>query len=207
MFRQQEKRHKQMKQERTDKINTSKYKKQAQIYVGNKVLIKNHTKQCKFAPLFLAQPCSVIDVNRNYLTVTNDPDGKTFKTHRDDLKLLPFDSQTQDDLVKCRDNDSNTSYYRSRYDIENYGEFPRQIEEKRSDLERPFLFQDSCCAPREPDVKRTSRCRKIDEMRSGTENLCLNSALSPTNKIRQSKRTKRPNPRYYNQDIITEFDK
>ena len=47
----------------------------------------------------------------------------------------------------------------------------------------------------------------MDEMTRGMENLCLNSALSPTNKIRQSKRTKRPNPRYYNQDIITDFDK
>ena len=118
-------RHKQIKQERTDKINTSEYKNQDQIYVGDKVLISNHTKQCKFDPLFLTQPYPVIDVNRNYVTVTNDADGRTLKRHRYDLKLLPFDTQTQDDLVKCRDNDSNTSYYRSRYDIENYEDFAR----------------------------------------------------------------------------------
>ena len=118
-------RDKQMKQERTDKISTSKYKKQDQIYAGDKVLIRNHTKQRKFDPLFLAQPYSVIDVNRNYVTVTNDADDRTLKRHRDDLKLLPFDTQTQDDLAKCRDNDSNTSYYRSRYDIENYEDFVR----------------------------------------------------------------------------------
>ena len=45
-----------MKQERADKINTSKYKKQDQINVGDKVLIRNQTKQCKFDTLFLAQP-------------------------------------------------------------------------------------------------------------------------------------------------------
>ena len=76
-------RDKQMKQERTDKIDTSKYKKQDQMYVGDKILIRNHTKQCKFDPLFLAEPYSVTDVNRNYMTVTNDADGRTLKRHRD----------------------------------------------------------------------------------------------------------------------------
>ena len=99
-----------MKQERADKINTSKYKKQDQINVGDKVLIRNHTKQCKFDPLLLAQLYSVIDVNRNYVTITNDADGRTLRRHRDDLKLLLFDTQTQNDLAKCKDNDSNTSY-------------------------------------------------------------------------------------------------
>ena len=194
-----------MKQERTDKISTSKYKKQDQIYAGDKVLIRNHTKQRKFDPLFLAQPYSVIDVNRNYVTVTNDADGRTLKRHRDNLKLFPFDTQTQNALVKCRDNDSNASYYRSRYDIENYEDFAKQIEENHSDFERPSLFQDSCCTPREPD--QTSTCCEMDEMTSGMEKLCLNSASSPANEIRQSKRTERPNPHYYIQYIITDFDK
>ena len=61
-----------MKQERTERIDTSKYIKQDQIYVGDKILIRNHIKQCKFDPLLLAQPYSVTDVNRNYMTVTND---------------------------------------------------------------------------------------------------------------------------------------
>ena len=65
-------RDKQMKQERTERIDTSKYIKQDQIYVGDKILIRNHIKQCKFDPLLLAQPYSVTDVNRNYMTVTND---------------------------------------------------------------------------------------------------------------------------------------
>ena len=45
------------------------------------------------------------------------------------------------------------------------------------------------------------------EMTSGMENLCLNLASSPLNKTLQSKRTKRQNPQYYNQDIITDFNK
>ena len=115
-------RDKQMTQERTGKINTSKYKKQDQINVGDKALIRNHTKQCKFDPLFLAQPYSVIDGNRNYVTVTNDAEGRTPKRHRDNLKLLPFDTQILDELAKCRDSDSNTSYYyRSRYDRKLWG--------------------------------------------------------------------------------------
>ena len=68
------------------------------------------------------------------MKVTNDKDGRTLKRHKDNLKLLPFDTQTQDDLAKCRDNDSNTSHYRSRYDEENYEDFTRQIEEKHSNF-------------------------------------------------------------------------
>ena len=80
-----------------------------------------------------------------------------------------------------------------------------QIEEEHSDFERPFLFQDSCDAAREP--YQMSRYHEIDEMTSNMENLCLNSASSSVSKIWQSKITKRPNSGYYNQDIITNFDK
>ena len=70
--------------------------------------------------------------------------------------------------MKCRNNDSNTSYYRSRFDIDNYEDFPRQIGIEHNDFERPFVFQDSCRAPREPD--QTNICREMDEMTSGIEN-------------------------------------
>ena len=99
---------KQMRQERTDKINTSKYKKRDKSKVGDKVLIRNHTEQRKFDSLFLAQPCSVIHINRYYVTVTNDAEFRTLRRHRDELKLHPFNTQTHDDPAKCRDNDSNT---------------------------------------------------------------------------------------------------
>ena len=66
------------------------------------------------------------------------------------------------------------------------------------------LFQDSCHAAKEPH--QMSRYHEIDEMTSGMENLCLNSALSPVNKIWQSKITKRPNSGYYNQ-YVTNYDK
>ena len=80
-----------------------------------------------------------------------------------------------------------------------------QIEEEHSDFERPFLFQDSFDAAREP--YQMSRYHEIDEMTSNMENLCLKSASSSVSKIWQSKITKRPNSGYYNQDIITNFDK
>ena len=85
------------------------------------------------------------------MIVPNDADGATLRRHREDLKLLPFNTQTKDVLAKCRDNDSNFRYYKSRYDVENYEDFTRKIEEEHSDFARSFLFQDSCCAPREPD--------------------------------------------------------
>ena len=137
--------------------------------------------------------------------VRNDANGRPIRRHRDDLKLLPFNAQTQDDQAKCTDSDSITRYYRSKYDLENYEDFARQIEEDHSDFERPFLFQDNCRALREPD--QTSRCQEMDKMTSCMENLCLDSASNPAIKTRQSKRTKRPNLRHYNQNIITYFDK
>ena len=143
----------------------------------------NHTNH-RFDPLFLAQPYSATDVNTNYVIVTNDADGRTIRRHRDDFKLLPFNTQTQDDLAKCRDNDSNTRHYRSSYDLENYEDFARQIEEEVSDFERPFLFQDSCPAPRQPD--QASRCCEMDEMPSFMENVCLDSASNAAIKTRRS---------------------
>ena len=57
-----------MKLQRTDEINESKYKKQDEIDIGDRILIRNYPKQHKFDPLFLPQPYIVISTNKNYVT-------------------------------------------------------------------------------------------------------------------------------------------
>ena len=127
------------------------------------------------------------------MTITNDADGRTLRRQKDNLKLLPFDTQTQNALAECRDNHSNTRYYWGRNNLESYENFARQIEEKHIGSERRFLFQDSFCASREPD--QTSRHQEIDEM---IENLYLDSASVASIKTGRHKKSKRPNPCYYN---------
>ena len=55
----------------------------------------------------------------------------------------------------------------TKINLENYDDFAKHIEE-HSDFERPFLFQDSCFAPTEPD--QVSRHQEIDDMMSCMEN-------------------------------------
>ena len=60
-----------MKLQRTDEMNESKYKKQDEIDIGDRILIRNYQKQHKFDPLFLPQPYIVISTNKNYVMVQN----------------------------------------------------------------------------------------------------------------------------------------
>ena len=53
-----------MKLQRTDEMNESKYKKQDEIDIGDRILIRNYQKQHKFDRLFLPQPYIVISTNK-----------------------------------------------------------------------------------------------------------------------------------------------
>ena len=48
-----------LKQQRTEQINCSKYQKEDDIKGGDKVIIRNYTKQRKFDPIFIQEPYKV----------------------------------------------------------------------------------------------------------------------------------------------------
>ena len=79
----------QIKQERGDAINASKYRKESDFQNGDRVVLRNHYKKSKFDPYFDPDTCLVVNVSTDgrVVTVERLNDGKIFKRHPDDIKL------------------------------------------------------------------------------------------------------------------------
>lgn len=76
------------KAERDSSINSSKYRQDTNLAVGDYVLLRNHQKTKKFEPIFLPEPFQVINTSKDGRVITIQKDNQTFKRHPDDLK--PF---------------------------------------------------------------------------------------------------------------------
>ena len=147
--------------------------------------------------MFLPQPCIIISRNKKYVTVQNEFDGGVLNRHRDDIKVLPYISQTADSINK-NDETENDKKQSNKYCIEDYEDFDRQMQEEYCDFDN-FLFKDSRTSTNEvPSCGEP----QIDDITYSMKNLNLDIPL-----VRQSQRTRKPNPWYYNQDILTDFDK
>ena len=179
-----------MKLQRTDEIKESKYKKQDEIDIGDKILIRNYRKQHKFDPFFLPQqPYIVISTNKNYVTVQNEFDGGALNRHRDDIKVLLYISQIADNINKNNETENDTKQS-NIYCIEDYEDFHREMQQEYCDFDKNFLFQDSRTSTNKvPSCGET----QIDDITHSMENLNLDIPI-----VRQSQRTRKPNPRYYN---------
>ena len=91
--------------------------------------------------MFLPQPCIIISRNKKYVTVQNEFDGGVLNRHRDDIKVLPYISQTADSINK-NDETENDKKQSNKYCIEDYKDFDRQMQEEYCDFDN-FLFKDS----------------------------------------------------------------
>ena len=60
-----------LKQQRTEQINCSKYRKEDEIREGDKVLIRNYTKQRKSDPVFIPELQKVLSTNEHMIIVEN----------------------------------------------------------------------------------------------------------------------------------------
>ena len=130
-----------MKLQRTDEMNESKHKKQAEIDIGDRILIRNYLKQHEFDPLFLPQPHIVSSTNKNYITVQNEFEGGVLNRHKDDIKVLPYISKTAEN-INNNDETENDTKQSNKYCIEDYEDFARKMQEEQCDFDN-FLFQDS----------------------------------------------------------------
>ena len=129
------------KLQRKDEINKSKNKKQGEIDIGDRIIIRNYRKQHRFDPLFLPQPCIVISSSKKYVTVQNEFDGGVLNRHRDDIKVLPYIPQTADSINE-NDETENDKKQSNKYCIEDYEDFDRRMQEEYCDFDN-FLFKDS----------------------------------------------------------------
>lgn len=86
---------KKCKLENQQKINSSKYRKQSAVNIGDTVLVRNYRKTIKFEPLFMRQPFKVVNVDRTKNEITVQRGDVSLKRHLDDLKKFEsrFDSE------------------------------------------------------------------------------------------------------------------
>ena len=82
-----------------------------------------------------------------HLTIQNEFDRGVFNRDRDDIKVLPYISQTADN-INNNDKTENDTKQSNKYCIEDYEDFARQMPEKYCDFDN-FLFQDSCMSTNE----------------------------------------------------------
>ena len=92
---------KQQKAEKEEQVNTSKYKKKADLLVGDHVLVRNYRRRSKFQPLFNPEQyivSGISDYGRK-LEIERLADGQTLLRHPDDLKRFYLPSQPASEKI------------------------------------------------------------------------------------------------------------
>ena len=148
--------------------------------------------------MFLPQPYIVTSTNKNYVTAQNEFDGWILNRHTDDIKVLPYISETADNINKIDETENDTKQS-NKYCIEDYEDFAREVQEEHCDFDNNFFFQDSRTSTNE-----VSSCGdpQTDDITHSMENLNFDIPI-----VQRSQRTRKPNPWYYIQDILTDFAK
>ena len=185
-----------LKQERTEKINCSKYRKEDEIIVGDNVLVRNYMKKRKFDPIFLPEQYKVISTNEHMIIIENCQNGIILKRHRDDIKVLP---RTISDETANNENssiDNNHSHCHHTCDCE---DFARQINNEYNDCSSPFFFQDRDETYQNEEIDIEPEMERI-------ANSLLNLQIGDDNvPLRRPTRERKQNARYYNNETITNF--
>ena len=127
-----------LKQHWTEQISCSKNRKEDDIREGDKVLIRNYTKQRKFDQIFIPETYKVLSTNEHIIIVENSQNGTILKQHWDNIKHLPrtvssnIDNNENNFINMCRHCHCNCSCE----------DFAREISNKYNDCSSPFSFQD-----------------------------------------------------------------
>ena len=90
--------------------------------------------------MLLPKPYIVISTSKNYVTAQNEFDEGVLNRHRDDIKFLPYISQTADNINKNNESENDTKQS-NKYCIEDYEDFARQIQEEYHGFDSNFLFK------------------------------------------------------------------
>ena len=87
-------------------VNSSKYRKQSQLDIGDIVYVRNFEKRRKFEPIFLEVPFVITDINEqgNKMQVKQIFNETTYWRHPDDLKPHYGDIQLPNHDVQSNDN-------------------------------------------------------------------------------------------------------
>ena len=88
-----------LKQNREEEINSSKFRQSSEISVGDTVMMRNHRKQSKSQPTFLPEAFKVVNVSQDgrILVIARKSDGAVFRRHPDDVKIFDGEFPKKDE--------------------------------------------------------------------------------------------------------------
>ena len=185
------------KQQRTEQINCSKYQKEDDIKGGDKVIIRNYTKQRKFDPIFIQEPYKVLSTNEHMIIVENCQNGTILKRHKDDARHLP---RIVSNKIKNNENSPINDKYRHCHCICDCVDFVSQISNEYNDCSNPFSFQDigvTCT------IAETEVVHEMERIASSLEHLQIRDDYNAP--LRRSAMERKLNARYFNNETITNF--
>ena len=185
-----------LKQQKTEQIKCSKYRKEDDLREGDRVLIRNYTKQKRFDPIFIPEPYKVLSTNKHMIIVKNCQNGTIMKRHRYDVKHLPRRVSN-----KMNNNENNHINDKCRHchcncDCE---DFARQISNEYNNYSTPFSFQDRDVT--DPNGE-SEVAHDMERITSSLENLQIRGDNAP---LQLSARERKPNARYFSNETITTF--
>ena len=168
------------KQDHQEKINDSKYRINTKVNVGDSILMRNFKRKSKFEPVFIPEPCRIMSISEDGLFVTlNNVDGKIFRRHLDDIKIVNIKEEIN---MSGESNTQNEAWLNEEWN-------------KRFEL---------CC--QEADEQMDSVIQRDErEGNNGREEVREDGSQpveADGNQIRRSTRSRIPNPRYFNDDVV-----
>ena len=167
-----------MKRDRQDRLNASKFCSNDRFLKGETALLRNYRRTSKFDTFFSPEKCEIMHVSNGgkVITVQRKVDGNIFKRHPDDLKRCVAEEE-----YRCATGESEWEALNNWHDILQSGN--QHLEEDIGEKE------------------------VVGEGRSSTEYHDegeLESIDNATHVVpRRSARERRPNPRYYNDNVQT----
>ena len=78
-----------LKIERSESVNSSKYRKQTEIKIGDTVILRDFNRKSKFDPIFPQVFYKIINISKDnsVVTVRRECDGQVLRRHPDDIKI------------------------------------------------------------------------------------------------------------------------
>ena len=134
------------------KINSSKYRSQSGLEIGDMVYVRNFNRRRKFDPLFLEVPFVITDINKvgNKMQVQQVNDEVTYWRHPDDLKRYYGEIVGPGTDIQQEDTNEVPTFHEDSYDDTSY--FQQQVED------RPALDEDQGPVEQEvPQLRRSTR--------------------------------------------------
>ena len=172
------------------KENSSKYRIYSQFQIGDKVWVRNFTRQRKFDPLFLECPFIItgIDVKSHSVEVAGD--GKIFRRHLDDIKPYRIEN-TKSSGNTCINLPSG------HHNEDSCQEWYKEYEDCEKLIKRPMLITEPSNNTSDTGHDSENINEETTSIREPHNNAQDETAENQAEEtLRRSSRVSKPNPKY-----------